>query len=313
MPRPGLGPLHLYREEAMKLKRILGCASFAALAIAMAGGTQAADKYVVGVSNTLIGNGWREEMICSIKAEAEASGKVSKVIVANRNGGPSEQIADIRNLISAGANIIIINPSDREALNPVIKQAADKGIVVVAVDQAVSAPEAYVLTNDQVEYAKLGAKWLFDKLGGKGSVVEMRGIDGVPAYADRHQGFTETAKNYPDIKVTSVFTGWALDKTAQATKNLLASGKPIDGIWTSGIDKTVVDAYETAGKPFVPVVGADNNGFIGQLIDLKSKGLSGAAVSNPPAVGAAGLSLALDVLDKKEHPHLVKITPTIWD
>ena len=220
---------------------------------------------------------------------AEASGKVSKVVVANRNGGPSEQIADIRNLISAGANIIIINPSDREALNPVIKQAADKGIVVVAVDQAVSAPQAYVLTNDQVEYAKLGAKWLFDKLGGKGSVVEMRGIDGVPADADRHEGFTEVLKNYPNIKVTSVFTGWALDKTAQATKDLLASGKPIDGIWTSGIDSTVVDAYKTAGKPFVPVVGADNNGFIGQLVDLKDKGLSGAAVSNPPAVGAAGL------------------------
>jgi ribose transport system substrate-binding protein len=295
----------------MKRTWILASASLAAMATA--GGAQAADKYVVGVSNTLIGNGWREEMICSIKAEAEASGKVSKVIVANRNGGPSEQIADIRNLISAGANIIIINPSDREALNPVIKQAADKGIVVVAVDQAVSAPQAYVLTNDQVEYAKLGAKWLFDKLGGKGAVVEMRGIDGVPADADRHEGFSEVLKSYPDIKVTSVFTGWALDKTAQATKDLLASGKPIDGVWTSGIDSTVVTAYQTAGKPYVPVVGADNNGFIGQLIDQKDKGLSGAAVSNPPAVGAAGLSLALDVLAKKEHPHLVKITPAVWD
>ena len=49
----------------------------------------AADKFVIGVSNTLIGNGWREEMICSIKAQAEASGLVSKVIVANRDGGPS--------------------------------------------------------------------------------------------------------------------------------------------------------------------------------------------------------------------------------
>jgi len=127
----------LIGRKQMKLTGILGSASLAVLA--MAGNAHAADKYVVGVSNTLIGNGWREEMICSIKAEAEASGKVSKVIVANRNGGPSEQIADIRNLISAGANIIIINPSDREALNPVIKQAAYKGIVVVAVDQAVSA------------------------------------------------------------------------------------------------------------------------------------------------------------------------------
>src|SRR6202453_3103169 len=235
-------PAHFVWEEMEKLTQILGSASLAVLATAA--GAQAADRYVVGVSNTLIGNGWREEMICSIKAEAEASGKVSKVIVANRNGGPSEQIADIRNLISAGANIIIINPSDREALNPVIKQAADKGIVVVAVDQAVSAPEAYVLTNDQVEYAKLGATWLFEQLHGKGNVVEMRGIDGVPADADRHEGFNEALKNYPDIKVSSVFTGWALDKTAQTTKDLLASGKSIDGVWTSGIDSTVVDAYK---------------------------------------------------------------------
>ncbi|MBV9129963.1 MAG: sugar ABC transporter substrate-binding protein, partial [Verrucomicrobia bacterium] len=78
--------------------------------MAAAGLASAAEKYVVGVSNTLVGNGWREEMVCSIKAEALASGKVSKVVLANRNGGPSEQIADIRNLISSGANIIIINP-----------------------------------------------------------------------------------------------------------------------------------------------------------------------------------------------------------
>ncbi len=287
------------------------CLAAVAMAATEAG---AAGKYVVGVSNTLIGNGWREEMICSIKAQAEASGLVSRVVVANRNGGPSEQIADIRNLISAGANAIIINPSDREALNPVIKQAADKGIVVVAVDQAVSAPEAYVLTNDQVAYAKIGAKWLFDRLGGKGTVVEMRGIDGVPADADRHKGFTEVAKDYPGVTVTSVFSGWALNKTAQVTKDLIASGKQIDGIWTSGIDSTVVDAYKTAGKPFVPVVGADNNGFIGQMIELKDKGFVGAAVSNPPAVGGAGLGLALDVLEKKkDHPKVVTITPTLWD
>ena len=73
-----------------------------ALAAGASGQAPAAEKYVVGVSNTLVGNGWREEMVCSIKAEALASGKVSKVILANRNGGPSEQIADLRNLISAG-------------------------------------------------------------------------------------------------------------------------------------------------------------------------------------------------------------------
>ena len=157
----------------------------AVMATAAASQASAAGNYVVGVSNTLIGNGWREEMVCSIKAEALASGVVSKVVLANRNGGPSEQIADLRNLISAGVNAIIVNPSDRKALKSVIKQAASRGIVVVAVDQAVSAPEAYVLTNDQVAYGRKGAEALFKKLGGKGNVVEMRGIDGVPADADR--------------------------------------------------------------------------------------------------------------------------------
>ena len=232
----------------------------------------AAGPYVVGVSNTLIGNGWREEMVCSVKAEALASGKVSKVIVANRNGGPSEQIADLRNLISAGANIIIINPSDRKALDPVIKQATDKGVVVVAVDQAVSAPTAYILTNDQTAYGELGAEALFKKLGGKGNVVELRGIDGVPADADRHEGFTEALKKYPDIKVVaSVFTGWSADKAAQQMKDLVGSGKPIDGVWTSGTDKAVVDAYKTAGRKYVPVVGADSYGFMGEEIESEGR------------------------------------------
>ncbi len=284
-------------------------------AAGIAGGASAEDKeYVVGVSNTLIGNGWREEMVCSIKAEALASGKVSKVVLANRNGGPSEQIADLRNLISAGANIIIINPSDRKALDPVIKQATDRGIVVVAVDQGVDAPSAYVLTNDQKAYGRLGAEALFKKLGGKGNVVEMRGIDGVPADADRHEGFTEALKKYPDIKVVaSVFTNWSQDKGAQQIKDLIGSGKEIDGIWTSGIDNTIVDSYKAANKKYVPVVGADNNGFMGQAIDLKDSGLVGLAVTNPPAVGAAGLAVALDVLEGKQHPHAIHLTPDVYD
>ena len=274
---------------------------------------QAARKFVVGVSNTLIGNGWREEMICSIKAQAKASGIVSKVILANRNGGPPEQISDLRNLISAGANAIIVDPSSRDALNPVIKQAAARGIVVVAVDQGVTAPEAYVLTNDQVAYGRLGATALFEGLHGQGNVVEMRGIDGVPADADRHQGFEAALKQYPKINVVATtFTGWALNTTSKQIHDLIASGKPIDGVWTSGIDAVVVDAYQATHTKFVPVVGADNNAFIGQLTDLKAAGLTGAAVTNPAAVGGAGLAVALDVLRHKPQPHAIQLTPEVW-
>jgi ribose transport system substrate-binding protein len=280
-----------------------------------AGGATAADKqYVIGVSNTLIGNGWREEFVCSIKAEALASGLVSKVVLANRNGGPSEQIADLRSLISAGVNAIIINPSDRKALDGVIKQAADKGIVVVAADQAVSAPEAYVVISDAVTYAELGAGWLFKHLNGKGNVVEMRGIDGTSGDADRKDGFDKAHKAYPDIKIAATtFTDWSHDKAAQQMATLLASNKQFDGVWTSGTDYTVVEAFKTAGKPYVPVIGADTNGFIGQLVNYKKDGFVGAAVANSPAIGAAGLVVALDVLQGKKRDKLTVITPAIWD
>src|SRR4029079_9998321 len=86
-------------------------------------------SYVIGVSNTLVGNGWREQMICSIKAEAKASGIVDKVGVVNRNGGPTEQIADLEGLISQGVDAIIVNPTDRDGLNAVIETAIKQGIV----------------------------------------------------------------------------------------------------------------------------------------------------------------------------------------
>jgi ribose transport system substrate-binding protein len=269
--------------------------------------------YVIGVSNTLVGNGWREEMICAVKAQAKASGVVSKVIVANRNGGPAEQSADIRNLISAGANAIIINPSSATALNPVIQQAAARGIKVVSVDQRVSAPGAWNVTNDQVAYGALGATWLFKKLGGKGNVVEMRGIAGVPADTDRHRGFIQAKKKFPGIKIVKqTFTGWSFAPGGKQMLDILNSGVKVDGVWTSGIDYTVVNAFKTAGKPYVPVVGADNNEFLHQMITLYPK-FDGAAVTNPATIGGVGAAVAIKLLKGGTVARWVKLTPAVWD
>jgi ribose transport system substrate-binding protein len=269
-------------------------------------------KFVLGVSNTLVGNGWREEMICAVKAQAQASGVVSKVIVADRNGGPAEQVADIRNLISAGANAIIINPSSATALNSVIAQANARGVKVVSVDQRVSAPSAHNVTNDQVAYGRIGAEWLFKVLGGKGNVVEMRGIAGVPADTDRHTGFMQALKKYPGIKVVKqTFTGWSFAPGGKQMLDILNSGVKVDGVWTSGIDYTVVNAFKTAGKPYVPVVGADNNQFLKQLMTVK--GLRGAAVTNPATIGGAGAAVAIKLLQGHSVPTWVKLTPQLWD
>src|SRR3954447_24862376 len=286
--------------------------SITAAVTASANTHQKKATYVMGVSNTLVGNGWREEMICAIKAQAKASGVISKVIVANRNGGPAEQIADIRNLISAGANAIIINPSSGNALNAVIAQANARGVKVVSVDQRVTAPQAHNVTNDQVAYGKLGALWLFKKMGGKGNVVEMRGIAGVPADTDRHAGFKAALKAYPKIKVVkSTFMGWNFATAGKQMLDILNSGVKVDGVWNPGADYTVITAFKTAGKPLVPIVGADNNEFLHQMLVQYPK-LKAAAVTNPATIGGAGAAVAIKLLEGQKVQNWVKLTPLVW-
>jgi ribose transport system substrate-binding protein len=194
----------------------------------------------------------------------------------------------------------------------VLEEAIAQGIVVVSIDQAVTANGAYVVTNDQTAYGELGARWLFDKLGGSGKVVYMRGIDGVPADTDRDTGFQAALADYPDIEIVSeVFTGWDPTQGAQQALDIL-NAQEVDGIWTSGIDYTVVPQFEIAGVDPVPLVGADNNEFIAQLLELYPD-FEGVAVTNPPAIGGVGTAVAIDVLTGGSQPSEILLTPEVFD
>ena len=171
-------------------------------ASAGASASAAAKTYKIGYSNGGgVGNGFREEQVCTAKAQAKASGAVSDLTVIHRNTDAAGQLADIRTLIAKGVNAIVFNPNDPKALNPALAEAAAAGIKTVAVDSYVTDPNTWNLYNNQVKYAELGAKWLFDQLGGTGTVWYTRGIAGNSADSDRDVGFKNVLKNYPNIKV----------------------------------------------------------------------------------------------------------------
>lgn len=286
-----------------KFAKLFAGGAAIALALSSVGSVAAQEEggYTIGVSNTVQGNGWREEMICSIKAQALVSGEVDSLNIAHRNTDSAGQLEDIRNLIAAGVDAIILNPADPAALDAAIAEAAAADIPVVSIDAAVTAPEAYNLSNEQVEYARLGAEWLFEKLGGEGNVFYMRGLAGHPADDDRDVGFDAALENYPGINIIGeVHTGWQQDEGKQQMLDLISSGQQIDGVWTSGIDNVVVDAFVESGLEVPPIVGADNAGFVGYLANLE--GFEGAAVTNPGTVGGAGVTLALQILNGELPP-----------
>jgi len=141
----------------------------------------------------------------------------------------------------------------------------------------------------------------------------MRGAAGASADSDRDKGFKRALAEFPDVKVAhEVFTGWQQDQGKQQILDFIATGAPFDGIWTSGIDNVIVDALVESGGTMVPVVGADNAGFVGQLTSVE--GLVGAAVTNPGSIGGAGVTLAVNILDgQKPDEQTVLVQPELWE
>jgi ribose transport system substrate-binding protein len=289
-----------------------------------------AGSYTIGYSNGGgVGNGFREEQVCTAKAQWKAyGGDSSALTVIHRNTDAAGQASDIRSLIAKGVKAIVFNPNDPNALNPALAEAHAAGIVTVAVDSYVTDPNTWNLYNNQVMYAELGAKWLFEQLGGKGTVWYTRGIAGNSADSDRDKGFQTILKQYPGIKIVpndqGVFTGWDPATTTRITNDFIQSGQydKIDGIWASGMGKQIVDAIKAAGKKFVPIADADIGGFVSQLLDPTDfPGLVGAAVTNTASVGGAGITLALKLLNHESvqadpnagHPNTVLLTPQILD
>ena len=191
----------------------------------------------------------------------------------HRNTDAAGQLSDLRDLIAKDVNAIVFNPNDPDALNPALDEADAAGIKTVSVDAYVTDPNTWNLYNNQVKYAELGAKWLFDQMGGTGTVWYTRGLAGHPADSDRDVGFKNVLKKYPNIKVVpnpcGVVHGLGPGDRHQITNDFISSGgyDKIQGIWASGMGTQIIDAIKAASKPFVPIADADIGGFVTQLLD----------------------------------------------
>ena len=316
------------------MMRTLGALAAAAVIVAgcsSSGATTApgSKTFTFGYSNGgSVGNGFREEQVCTAKAQAKMYPEITSLTVIHRNTDAAGQLSDIRDLIAKNVNAIVFNPNDPDALDPALAEAHAKGIVTVAVDSYVTDPNTWNLYNNQVKYAELGAKWLFDQMGGTGTVWYTRGLAGHPADSDRDIGFQTILKQYPNIKVvpsnSGVFTGWDPATTTNLTNDFISSGQydKIQGIWASGMGKQIVDAIKAANKPYVPIVDADIGGFVTQLLDpVGFPGLKGAAVTNTASVGGAGITMALKLLKGETvtpstgagRPNTVLLDPVLLD
>ena len=112
---------------------------------------------VVGVSwNNYQEERWAKWDEPAIKAAIEAGG--GSYISNDAKSSAETQASNVENLISQGANVLIILAQDGTAIKPSVASAIANGVPVIAYDRLIEDPGALYITFDNVEVGRMQAR-----------------------------------------------------------------------------------------------------------------------------------------------------------
>lgn len=246
------------------------------------------EKATVGFSQSeKEANPFRIAETASIKAEAKKRGV--ELLAANAQSQFSKQISDVQDLISKGADLLVIAPLNSDGWEPVLKQAAAKKIPIVTVDRKINAKacEDYVsfIGSDFVEQGRRAADRMIKATGGKGDVAILLGTPGNNVTTERTKGFRDRIEQKaPGLKVVFKQTGeFAREKGQQVTEQLIQSRPGIDGIYAENDEMGLgaVNALKSAGKKAGDVKLVTVDGTRNAVQGVVDKWIDGVIESNP--------------------------------
>lgn len=265
--------------------------------------------YVIGISNSYIGNAWRTQMIQMAQAFSETedvADLIDELVIVSTGEDIEGQIAAVDNMIALGVDAIVINAINPTSFDAVVERAADAGIPVISFDGIVEAPEALIVNEDQVAFGAVMAQDLVDRMGGEGNVIMVNGVAGTSVNSDRIEGAYSVFDEYPDITVIAELEGQWDSGTAQTVMaDFLATQPEVDGVWVQGGTPGVLQAFTDAGyEDLPPVAGEGENGFRMAMGNGEVEGIS---VAQTPGMIAVAMQAALELLQGNELPRVISM------
>jgi ribose transport system substrate-binding protein len=177
---------------------------------------------------------------------------------------------------------------DSQAAIPLLQQADEAGIPVIAFDSGVDSdiPKATAAT-DNVAAAALAADKMAEFIGGAGKVAVVAHDQTSRTGIDRVDGFVNRVKEkYPEIEVVTVQYG-AGDhlKSTEITKSILQANPDLKGIFgaNEGSAIGVVNGVREMNSKDITVIGYDSGTQQKQAI--KDGLMAGAITQNPVGIG----------------------------
>jgi ribose transport system substrate-binding protein len=223
-------------------------------------------KAVIGVSYAFLGNSWRRTMqndLTKAINQALACHEIGGVDYTYAGNSTTEQISQIDDLILKHVSVILVDASSSTGLNAVIAKATRAGIPVVNFDTPVTSPDAYVLNWNFVDFGRLLAQYVANRLHGHGNVLLVRGLAGTSIDQGEYAGWMSVLHHYPKIKVVgTVYGNWDEATAESAVAGLLPSLPKVDAVLVNGGGYGVLSAFQAAHRPLPLVVGGNRGAFL---------------------------------------------------
>ena len=188
-------------------------------------------KFTIGMSQCNLGEPWRVQMNLDIKNEAEKHPEIS-VIYKDAQNDSLKQRSQIEEYINAGVDLIIVSPKEAAPLTPPVAAAYEKGFPVIVLDRRVLGDkDTCFIGADNVKIGKAAGQWIVERLGGKGRIVELKGLMTSTPGQDRHSGFREGIKGSECEIIFEADMKWLEPDARKEMESALARFRVIDLVY----------------------------------------------------------------------------------
>jgi ribose transport system substrate-binding protein len=254
-------------KSLIKGRRVVFCIllAFALVGLGLAAGCRkqegggdasggGAKKMRVGFSQTETDGPWRIAETDSMRKEAEKRGY--ELVFTNARGDTATQVSNLEDLIAQRVDAIFLAPREAKGFESPLAAAKQANIPVFLIDRELEGPKAgddYVtfIGSNFIEEGKRAGEWLAKQTSGKAGIVELLGTAGSSVANDRHQGFADAIKAFPDMKIITAQDGNFTRAQGQKVMESLiqAHGRAITAVYTHNDEMALgaIQALKAAG------------------------------------------------------------------
>lgn len=304
----------LSRRKLVQRSAAFGASIGLAAQLRQAASAQGVTNLKVGWSTIYLTPSWMTETSNEIDAEVErlrGTGITVDYQVFDANGDTPTQIAQIQTMIDQQYDICLLIAGSATALDSVVADAHEAGVVVVNWDSLVTTDELTAkVFEDQVEWGRKTAQWIVDQLGGEGKILAINGPAGIAVSEERWSGAKEVFDANEGIEIAATANIEYNEAPALVELTSLVAANPdLDAIWcqAGAHASAAMKAYKQRGLPLVPIVGENFNGFLKQWRDARDEGFTGYATAELNWMAVVSLQLAVMAVNGEPTPSEVEI------